>query len=88
MRPDRFAKASRLAEAAELENERRGRGLSRRAELHFQDTFFVCVMSWVMAESKRKGEKLDGLALELKTKWNALTVDQMDRGYSIYEGYQ
>lgn len=84
MKFDRFKKAAHVAEQIESLEEIRGRGLRRRAQLHFQDTFFVGVMMWVVGESKLKGDALDGMALELRTKWNALTVDQMDRGYSIY----
>jgi hypothetical protein len=87
MKADRFKKATHVAEQIENLEEAKGRGLRRRAQLHFQDTFFLGVMTWVARESKAKGEKLDGLALDLKEKWNALTPERMTAGYSANQRY-
>lgn len=85
MRPDRFKKAAKVAEAAELEEERRGRGLPRRAQLHFQDAFFVGVMLW--AQKEQKTGNPSAFAADLARQWNALSSEEINRGYSTAQRY-
>lgn len=85
MRADRFKKAATVAEQLENLEEAKGRGLRRRAQLHFQDTFFVGVMTWAQRE-QRSGNPSE-LAADLARQWNALSVDQIDRGYSTAQRY-
>lgn len=85
MKADRFKKAANVAEQLESLEEVRGRGLRRRAQLHFQDTFFVGVM--MFAQKEQKAGKLSELSADLVRQWNALTVDQMDQGYSTAQRY-
>lgn len=85
MRADRFKKAAHVAEQLETLEGLKGRGLGRRGQLHFQDTFFVGVMTF--AQREQKAGKLSELSADLVRQWNALTVDQMNRGYSVYSGY-
>lgn len=85
MRADRFKKAANVAEQLENLEGLKGRGLGRRAQLHFQDAFFVGVMLW--AQKEQKAGKLSDLSADLVKQWNALTVDQMNAGYSIMQRY-
>jgi len=82
---DRFKKAANVAEQLESLEERKSRGLGRSAQLHFQDTFFVGVMTFAVNEQKTG--KLSEFSADLVSQWNALSVDQRNRGYSIYERY-
>lgn len=81
MRADKFKKAAHVAEQLENLEEIKGRGLRRLAQLHFQDTFFVNVMTFAVKE--QKSGKLSELSADLIRQWNALSVEQMDRGYSV-----
>lgn len=82
MRADRFKKAANIAEQLEGLEEIKGRGLRRMAQLHFQDTFFVGVMAFAVKE--QKSGKLSEFSADLVRQWNALSLEQMDRGYSVY----
>lgn len=81
MRADKFKKAAHVAEQLENLEEIKGRGLRRLAQLHFQDTFFVNVMTFAVKE--QKSGKLSEFSADLIRQWNALSVEQMDRGYSV-----
>lgn len=82
MRADRFKKAANVAEQLENLEGLKGRGLSRRAQLHFQDTFFLGVM--LFAQAEQKTGKLSELSADLVSQWNAFSSNQREWGYSIY----
>lgn len=85
MRADRFQKAARLAEVAELENDRRGRGLSRRGQLEMQDWSFVVIMRQAIAEQKTG--KLSEFAADLLRPWSQLSSEARNLGFSCGYGY-
>lgn len=84
MKPDRFKKAARLAEVAELENERRGK-LSARTQRELQDWFFIGVMRFALAEQKTG--RLSPLSGDILGQWHQLEKNERDFGFSTGYGY-
>lgn len=82
MRADRFKKAANVAEQLENLEGLKTRGLGRRAQLHFQDAFFVGLMK--RAVDEQKTGNLSPLAADLVSQWNALSSNEREWGYSIY----